>query len=112
VQETEAGRFLLDARQQFQRPPFKGPVCLRVTFDMPRPKGHFGSGRRADILKPSAPHHHTKKPDLDNLAKFVKDVLNGLAWEDDCQVVNLYAVKRYAGDCGACTLIHIEEVEP
>lgn len=41
---------------------------------------------------------HTKKPDLDNLVKFIKDCLNGEAWKDDSQVVSLFAQKIYERD--------------
>ena len=38
----------------------------------------------------------TKKPDTDNLAKIVLDALNGLAYKDDSQVVDLFVSKRYS----------------
>lgn len=38
----------------------------------------------------------TKKPDLDNIVKIVLDSLNGLAYEDDKQVVELNISKYYA----------------
>lgn len=37
----------------------------------------------------------TKKPDCDNIAKIVLDSLNGIAYHDDSQVVNLHVNKRY-----------------
>ena len=37
----------------------------------------------------------TKKPDADNIAKVVLDALNGTAWKDDNQVVDLQIVKKY-----------------
>lgn len=37
----------------------------------------------------------TKKPDLDNIAKAICDALNGIAYRDDAQVVELYAEKRW-----------------
>lgn len=40
---------------------------------------------------------HTKKPDLDNLAKQLKDAMTRLHfWHDDRQVVRLSCEKRYA----------------
>lgn len=35
----------------------------------------------------------TKKPDVDNVAKIVLDALNGVAWDDDRQVVSCLVVK-------------------
>lgn len=40
----------------------------------------------------------TKKPDVDNIAKIVMDALNGVAWKDDAQVVNLHVYKVYVPD--------------
>lgn len=37
----------------------------------------------------------TKKPDVDNIAKIILDGLNGVAWDDDTQVVDLIVCKRY-----------------
>lgn len=39
---------------------------------------------------------HVKKPDVDNMVKFVKDCLNGLVWHDDSQVTSLFAEKEYS----------------
>lgn len=61
---------------------------------------HFGSGPlivSIDVyraLPKSAPKSvrdeaDTLKPDCDNIAKAVLDALNGVAWEDDSQVVAL-----------------------
>lgn len=36
-----------------------------------------------------------KKPDCDNIAKIILDALNGLAYDDDAQIVKLYVEKRY-----------------
>lgn len=37
----------------------------------------------------------TKKPDADNILKLVADALNGVAYEDDAQVVDVSLQKRY-----------------
>lgn len=41
------------------------------------------------ILRPS------KKPDIDNIIKSIMDALNGLAYEDDSQIVQIHAIKEY-----------------
>jgi Holliday junction resolvase RusA-like endonuclease len=40
--------------------------------------------------------YHLQKPDLDNVVKIYLDSLNGIAYEDDSQVCNIYAVKRWS----------------
>lgn len=35
-----------------------------------------------------------RRRDLDNLLKGVKDALNGIAWEDDCQVASCFMDKK------------------
>lgn len=37
-----------------------------------------------------------KKPDIDNILKAVFDALNGYAFEDDSQIVKVYAEKYYS----------------
>lgn len=39
--------------------------------------------------------YYNKKPDIDNLVKAVLDGLNGVAFEDDRQVVCINAMKQY-----------------
>lgn len=39
--------------------------------------------------------NHTKRPDIDNLAKLVLDAGNGVLWEDDSQVCHLDVRKVY-----------------
>lgn len=39
---------------------------------------------------------YTKKPDCDNIAKSILDGLNGLAYKDDSQVVELLIGKHYS----------------
>ena len=43
-----------------------------------------------DKIKP------TRKPDLDNIAKSILDSLNGIAWNDDSQITNIWISKHYA----------------
>lgn len=47
----------------------------------------------------------TKKPDTDNIAKIVLDALNGLAYPDDKQVVELHVIKVY--DLVGCVTVEL-----
>ena len=38
---------------------------------------------------------HTKRPDIDNLAKSVKDALKGIIYHDDSQIVEAHLFKKY-----------------
>ena len=40
----------------------------------------------------------TKKPDADNIAKIILDSLNGVAYKDDSQIIELRVIKRYTED--------------
>lgn len=73
-----------------------GPLEIDVTFYLPRPKSHVGTGRNAGTLRTSAPAFPTGVPDCSNLIKLVEDALNTLAWADDALFVDATARKRYA----------------
>lgn len=76
---------------------FDGPVEVIVTFRLPRPKYHFGTGRNAHLLKAAAPPYPAGVPDVD---KTLRSTLDGLGesglWRDDAQVVHADAWKVYA----------------
>ncbi len=75
-------------------------VSLRVVFHMPRPKSHFRviKGETSEEIKAQFRNlAHTKKPDLDNLVKSVKDAMTDCGvWKDDSQVTRLWTEKVYA----------------
>jgi Holliday junction resolvase RusA-like endonuclease len=56
-----------------------------------RPRAHFKKGQ----LKPDAPNHVLKTPDIDNLAKFVLDALQKKVLSDDKLVTTLVVHKRW-----------------
>ena len=74
---------------------------LEVRFIFTRPAGHFGSGRNADRLLPSAPAHKVTSPDLDKLVRAVLDAMTGVLFADDRQVMAITAHKRYGQVAGA-----------
>lgn len=75
----------------------EGPLYVRVTFFLMRPKGHHG--KRG--LKPSAPDYPTGKPDATKLWRSTEDALTGIAWKDDSQIVSQHIFKRYGTTPGA-----------
>lgn len=76
-------------------PPLDGPLLLELTFWVSRPKGHYGTGRNADKVKPGAPWAPTVKPDLLKLARAVEDALTGVVYRDDAQIVTETLQKAY-----------------
>lgn len=72
-------------------------LAVTLVFTLPRPAGHFGSGKNAGQVKPSAPPFPVAKPDLDKLCRAVLDALTDAGvWRDDSQVASLTAAKVYA----------------
>ena len=70
------------------RVPFEGiALKMELIFYMPRPKS-----------LPKKVKHHMKKPDCDNLAKAVKDGLEGVFYKNDSQVCDLRIQKVYCED--------------
>lgn len=71
------------------------PLVLRVRFYRARPASHYGTGRNAATLKPSAPMYPSTRPDVDKLSRAVLDALSGCVYNDDAQIVIKTASKRY-----------------
>jgi Holliday junction resolvase RusA-like endonuclease len=96
-QQTEEGKaYMIIAEQMKYHEKFIGvPLRVDTTFYFKRPKSHYGTGKNANILKPSAPKYPITKPDRDNCQKFIYDVCNGLVWDDDSRIVDGTPRKRY-----------------
>lgn len=74
--------------------PLEGPLGLEFIAGMPIPASTSKRDREAMLRGDIA---HTKKPDLDNMAKQLKDAMTRAGfWHDDRQVVSLRCTKRYA----------------
>lgn len=68
--------------------PMDGPLSVDMVFSMPRPKGHYGTGRNAGVLKGSAPSYPQGMPDLSKLVRSTEDALTSAGlWKDDSRVV-------------------------
>ncbi|MDE1999351.1 MAG: RusA family crossover junction endodeoxyribonuclease [Burkholderiales bacterium] len=72
--------------------PIEGPVALTVRAFLAIPSSWSLKKQRAAAAWELTP---TKRPDLDNIVKAVKDGANGVVWKDDSQVIDVIASKRY-----------------
>lgn len=77
--------------------PVSGPVEVEAHVFLPcpasKPKG-WREAALAGLIRPVV------KPDTDNVAKLYLDGLNGVAWLDDAQVVDLVVRKWYGPEPG------------
>ncbi|MBQ3172601.1 MAG: RusA family crossover junction endodeoxyribonuclease [Mailhella sp.] len=77
--------------------PMTEAVILEFTAFFP-PAKSISKKRRGLMLEGKS--HHTKRPDLDNICKQLKDAMTRMRfWQDDDQVVRLVCEKRY-GEAG------------
>jgi Holliday junction resolvase RusA-like endonuclease len=86
--------------------PLDGPLKLGVVFALPRPKGHYGTGRNSSKLRDSAPVYPAGTPDLSKLLRATEDALTDAGiWRDDAQVVGYVKLEKiYAGAYGPTIL--------
>jgi Holliday junction resolvase RusA-like endonuclease len=78
-------------------------VLIVALYEIPQSM----SKKRANLMR-TGEIRPTKKPDTDNIAKIICDSLNGIAYHDDAQVVDLKVVKYYSDT--PCVTVTIEEV--
>lgn len=70
---------------------------VEISFFHARPQAHFGTGRNAGVLKPSAPCWKATAPDVDKLTRAILDSLTtAQAFRDDGRVARLVVEDRYA----------------
>lgn len=89
-------------------------IAVKILFRLKRPKNHFrssipGPGRLRPV---HATNLQNTRQDVDNLAKFVLDALNGVLYDDDRQIVSLNVLKvmDYEGHCEGATKISMEVI--
>jgi len=81
----------------FQEELLQGPLALTLEFYFPIPKN-----KKNTIL------YHPKRPDLDNLIKFILDVMTDILYKDDAYIYKINAIKCY--DKNPRTNVIIKEV--
>lgn len=82
-------------KEQYNKAPLDGPCGIKLKFMFSVPKS-YSKKRREEIERLNMTH--TIKPDCDNIAKLCLDSMNGLIFEDDCQITDLYIHKQYTFD--------------
>lgn len=78
--EVIAWHVRTEASRQGLQKPVGGPISIKLIFRM------RGNGKE---------RYHTKRPDVDNLAKAIKDALKGIVYADDSQIVEAHLYKEY-----------------
>ena len=93
-------------QQAYMGKPLTKPVkiTIRAVFGVPK---SYSKARTKSCLE--GLEWPTKKPDADNIEKGVYDALNGLAYEDDKQIVQASVYKVYGAE--AKVVVSIEEIE-
>lgn len=97
-----AGRIAIKKYKHLVTFPLQDMVHIECIFLWPRPKSHFGTGRNAQVLKPSAPYFQTakNKGDLDKVLRASWDGLSrssgGALLYDDSLVVSSKETKEFA----------------
>ena len=71
--------------------PLNGPLVMKIQFGIPLPKSAYR--KRTPVTRA----WRTKKPDLDNLDKLVKDACSGVIYLDDNQIARIVAEKITCG---------------
>ncbi|MDP9082454.1 MAG: RusA family crossover junction endodeoxyribonuclease [Pseudomonadota bacterium] len=74
--------------------PLTGPIDLRLKIFMSLPKTTSKKNRAMALAVPSM-LRPTRKPDWDNVGKFL-DQLKGIVWVDDAQVTDAHVFKRFS----------------
>lgn len=73
--------------------PSSRPLVITLRFYRSVPKSFSKKKKEAAEEAVLVP---VTKPDLDNYIKGMLDAMNGILWEDDRQIVGIYASKRYS----------------
>ena len=95
-------------RSKAPKKPFEGGVYLTLNFYTQRPLQHFVGKKTDNKLRPEAPLWKVSRPDIDNLVKFIMDVLDEFIL-DDSQICKLITTKKYS--VKPKTVIEIGELE-
>lgn len=107
TEDTRGNRGYRSWRQQVSREMLEdapkeainGPVSVTLRVYVPRPQGHYRTGKNAGKLKENAPILPMTGIDLDKIQRAIGDAGTGIWWRDDSRIVEWSEVRRlYAED--------------
>jgi Holliday junction resolvase RusA-like endonuclease len=93
AQQQQEDNFIPLLQEHKPLAPHAGPVSLNVIVYLPIPASKSKKWQAAALSREILP---TKKPDLDNLLKHLKDCMKGIFYLDDKQIIAVQAFKYYA----------------
>lgn len=83
----------------------KGPLLVIAHFRIPAPLTLSERKRQQQNCRP-----HMKRPDGDNLEKFLNDALNGVLWEDDSRICWMVRTKSLTQSKEGSTVLFATEL--
>lgn len=87
-------------------PVLRGPLFVIMHFRIPAPLS-LTTPKRMDLhMLP-----HAKRPDGDNLEKFLNDSLNGVLWVDDAHIAWLLRSKTLTFDKKGSTTVYVKPLD-
>jgi len=89
VRETVAEKYTGEPAPKDSR------IAMDVTFYIPRPANHYGTGKNAGTIKLSARPWPTVPPDSMKMVRAIEDALTGILYEDDSQICEHTVEKIY-----------------
>jgi len=91
-------------KEKYKNEMLDGNIAVEV-FINKKPASYLGIKKYNKLLG----KYCNIKPDTDNVVKAVLDALNGVAYADDKNVVELYAVKKYSTE--SSVVVRLYELE-
>lgn len=101
-----SGEYVRRCLKGYDLPLMNGPLFVIAHYRIPAPKSNREWLRTEKHLFP-----HTKRPDGDNLEKFLNDALNGIVWSDDARICWLLRSKTLTDAHEGETILFIRELE-
>lgn len=83
------------AMKESGMPVYGCPLWLDMVFTTTRPKGHYGTGRNAHLIRAAAPDRPAGTPDLSKLARSTEDALKDAGViRDDALIVEYHRLAK------------------